>query len=265
MRWRYYLRIYRLLLVQHLKVKLHYRLDLVLGIFGLFFTNVAGVFVVWVMFRNIEEIKGWDYSEVIFTFGFTQLCMFPIQTFFDNIWELQKHLQQGSFINYYLRPLNPMFYYVSERLDLKGFGQLLIALMCLIYGAQGIELDWGVKTWGIFILLFFASSLVFIGVMLLACASGFWTMAPHYALGFTYRLKNYAHYPMSIFSDFVQNIFSFILPIAFMAYYPMQILLKPDEVTLKVLVGFPIMSVGLCFLAIWVWQKGGRSYAGTGT
>ncbi len=46
------------------------------------------------------------------------------------------------------------------------------------------------------------------------------------------RFKDYAKYPVTIFSPVFRFIFTFLIPIAFIAYYPSLVILRPGEVPL---------------------------------
>ena len=63
---RFYLRIYRKVLVQDLKSKMSYRSDFIISLIGMLFTNISGFITFWILFQNFSSINGWGYYEMMF-------------------------------------------------------------------------------------------------------------------------------------------------------------------------------------------------------
>jgi ABC-2 type transport system permease protein len=79
-----------------------------------------------------------------------------------------------------------------------------------------------------------------------------------------WRLREYSPYPMSIFDGFFKVLFTYIIPIGFVAFYPSQIFLQPDSVSPAVYFS-PLVGIVFFIIASWVWTKGVNSYSGTGS
>ena len=79
-----------------------------------------------------------------------------------------------------------------------------------------------------------------------------------------FRFKDYAKYPASIFSGVFRIIFTFVIPIAFVAYYPSLVLLQPDNVPLLTWLS-PLIGLVFFFLSYAFWMLGVRKYDFTGS
>jgi ABC-2 type transport system permease protein len=55
-----------------------------------------------------------------------------------------------------------------------------------------------------------------------------------------------------------------IIPIGFVAFYPSQLFLRPEDVS-SLLYFSPFIGIGLFALAYWISTKGVNSYTGTGS
>jgi ABC-2 type transport system permease protein len=78
------------------------------------------------------------------------------------------------------------------------------------------------------------------------------------------RFRDYARYPITIFGGVFRVIFTFIIPIAFMAYYPsLEFLETKQPVFLTYFT--PIYGIIFFFISYKVWMKGAKSYSGTGS
>jgi ABC-2 type transport system permease protein len=58
--------------------------------------------------------------------------------------------------------------------------------------------------------------------------------------------------------------FRYVIPIGFVAYYPSQLFLRPEEVSPHVFFSL-IVGIGLFAIAYWIWTKGVNAYTGRGS
>jgi ABC-2 type transport system permease protein len=78
------------------------------------------------------------------------------------------------------------------------------------------------------------------------------------------KIRDFSPYPMTIFDGFFRFLFTYLVPIGFVAFYPAQLFLRPDEVPLLTYLS-PLMGIGFFALAYSVWSKGVNQYTGTGS
>ncbi len=260
----FYCRIYKKILVQDLKSKLSYRADFIISTIGILFTNVLGFVSFWIIYNNFPSIKGWSYHEMLFLYGFSLISLTPVQCFFDNQWNLRYCVYTGDFIKYCFRPINIFFYFISEVFDIKGIGQFLFGIGTLIYAWNILALPF---SFWILIKLFIAilsSSLFIIAIMNLAAASCFWLINSSYIMVTVNKFKDYGKYPVTIFNPIFQFLFTFIIPIAFIAYYPSLLFLHTNNIPALTWLA-PVLGIAFFYFSYLVWMKGARSYNGTGS
>jgi len=259
-----YIRLYVLITSQYVNARMQYRVDFIISSVGMAFTSVATVLVFWVLFRSIPDLVGWSFDQILFMYAFYLLSVVPLQLFFDHIWQLRFHVVEGTFIKYYLRPINIMFYYMSDMVDLKGWVKLALGLSMLIYASQRLGLSWTV--WRVFLLgvALFSSSMVAISILTLAACATFWIMGSFPVMDLAIKIRDFSPYPMTIFDGFFRFLFTYLIPIGFVAFYPSQLFLRPGEVPLLTYFS-PLVGMGSFALAYFVWSKGVNQYTGTGS
>lgn len=260
----FYLKIYCKILAQDLKSKMSYRADFIISVIGMIFTNIAGFAGFWILFRNFSSINGWGYYEILFLYGFSLVSLTPVQCFFDNNWSLRMYVYSGDFIKYCFRPINLFFYYQSEVFDIKGLGQLAFGIGTLIYSCVKLGLDFTPIMLLKMTVFLITASLVMIALQNAAAATCFWINNSFYVLDLVTRFKDYAKYPVTIFSPVFRFIFTFIMPIAFIAYYPSLVILRPDAVPLLSWLS-PLFGCLFFFLSYKFWMYGAMKYSGTGS
>jgi ABC-2 type transport system permease protein len=249
---------------QYIKARMQYRVDFFISSIGMFFSSLATLAVFWVLFTSITDLAGWSFMEMVFIYAFYMIAISPMQILFDHIWQIRFHVQQGTFLKYYFRPLNMMFYYMSEMFDIKGLTQLAVGIVLLIYSSIQLDILWSPARLILLIVALVSAALVQISITVLAGCAAFWVLDSYPVLGLAWKLREFAPYPMSIFDGAFRFAFTYILPIGFVAFYPSQIFLRPDQVSPLVYFS-PLIGVSLFGLTYWVWTLGVNSYSGTGS
>jgi ABC-2 type transport system permease protein len=261
---RFYADIYRKILVQDLKTKMSYRADFIISTIGMIMVNLSGFVTFLILFRNFPTINGWDYYHMLFLYGFSLVALTPVQCFFDNNWSLRQNVYTGDFIKYCFRPINTFFYYQSEVFDIKGLGQLAFGLVMLIYSWIKIGLGFTPLMLLKIIVFLITASLIMIAMQNAAAATCFWIQNSFYVLDLAFRFKDYAKYPITIFSPVFRFIFTFLMPIAFIAYYPSLVILRPDKVPILSWLS-PFIGIAFFWLSYKIWMHGAKNYSGTGS
>ena len=261
---RFYLRIYGKILAQDLKSKMSYRADYIISTIGMICTNIAGFISFWILFSRFPSINGWGYYEILFLYGFSLVSLTPVQCFFDNNWSLRQYVYSGDFIKYCFRPINLFFYFQSEVFDVKGLGQLAFGLGTLIFAWVKLGLGFSVLMILKMIVFLLTASLIMIALQNAAAATCFWIQNSFYVLDLVMRFKDYAKYPITIFNSVFRFIFTFVIPIAFIAYYPSLVILRPDAVPVLSWIS-PVIGLVFFWLSYRFWMFGALKYSGTGS
>lgn len=263
-RGKYYINLYRAIIKQNIKSKITFKVDFFISIISMLLGNLAEFCGIWIVFQNISSIGGWDYDEMLFLYGFTLIASSPNQIFFDNNWNLSTYLYTGDFIKFYFRPVNICFYYMSEIFNLSGVIQFIFGTILLIKAWISMNIAINLLIIIKIVILFFCASLFMIGLMLLAASSCFWTVNCETIITLIYKLKEYAKYPISIFNKTFRILFSFIIPIGFISYYPSISIIRGDKIDLIFLLTF-LFGIIFFVFSYKVWMCGVRKYSGTGS
>jgi len=157
-----------------------------------------------------------------------------------------------------------MFYYMSEMFDLKGLTQLALGIALLVYASIQLHIDWTLTRFALLLITLFSASLVQISIIVAASCAAFWVIDSYPVLGLAWKLREFSPYPMTIFDGAFRFAFTYLIPIGFVAFYPSQLFLRPEEVS-PLIYFSPIIGVGLFALAYWIWTQGVNSYTGTGS
>ena len=260
---RFYASIYLKIISQDFKSKMSYRADFFISTIGMILTNISGFIAFYIMFQNFETINGWNYYEMLFLYGFSLIALTPMQCLFDNNWNLRNYVYDGEFIKYCFRPINIFFYYISEVFDIKGLGQLLMGGITLVYAFNKLNLAFSCSTILLLFVAVFSASLFMIAIMNIAAASCFWIVKSGFVMVTMFKFTNYAKYPVSIYNSIFRFIFSFVIPIAFVAYFPSLVFLRPENIPILTFIS-PVLGIVYFYFSYRIWMKGAKTYSGTG-
>ena len=156
------------------------------------------------------------------------------------------------------------FKILKDMYQVKGLGQFAFGVLVLSYAWKNLSLGLSLIIIIKLIVSLITASLFMIAIMNIAAASCFWLINSGYIMVMAFRFKDYAKYPVSIFNSAFKLIFTFVIPIAFIAYYPSLIFLRPDEIPLLTWLS-PFIGILFFYLSYLIWMKGARSYSGTGS
>ena len=95
-----------------------------------------------------------------------------------------------------------------------------------------------------------------------------WIESAEFANGLTYGGRDFASYPLTVYSGLFRRLFGYSLGFAFVAYYPALILLgRPDPLHGPAWLGWcaPLVAGLAALAAAGVWRLGVRHYRSTGS
>ena len=259
-----YPRLYLLLCGKYIQARMQYKADFLISTAAMLAGNAAVVVSLFILFQTIPGLAGWSYPQVIFIYAFALLAQSPTQILFDNLWQVRNLVNQGTFIKYYFKPLPTLFYFLSDMVDLKGFGTLVFGIGALVWSAAELHLSWSLGQWAMFPVLVMSSSLIFASLLTIAASACFWVKDSFSIMAFVSSFRDHSRYPIGIFDSVVQFLFTWVVPIGFIAYYPSRYFLTGGPIDPTVW-GTPVFAMVLSWLALTVWNRGVRAWGGTGS
>lgn len=216
-----YLRLYKVLVSQFIKVIMQSKVDFLMGLLGFFFTQFAGIAFLYLVFKQIPTLDEWTFDQLIFIYGFAQIPRGIDHLFTDNIWLVAWRLVvNGEFDRYMLRPMNVFFQVISEKLQPDALGELLVGFILIGRSLRkGIVIVDGCHI-ALFIVSIFAGAIIYTSIKLFFASMSFWIKRSGPFLQVAYETSNFAKYPTEIYGRTIKFIITWIIPFAFVAYIP---------------------------------------------
>ena len=262
---KHYLRIYLFFLKSSFQLFMSHRFNFFMGAFANILWTVSQLITVNYLFTKIPSFQGWSLADLILLLSFGQVYVYVSAMIFDlNLNKLPDKIISGAFDRMLTKPINILF--------LSSFEQLSIATLIPMITTVTPLMLYGMINRSSFQLLdlFFATITLILGIITLyflsLAISGltfFFEDIQSIKEYVVMRTIDLARIPLSIFPQLIQSVLTFVIPTAFIAYYPAQIIRHQTDL-------FFIFFIQAFLLVIFyltaqiIWKAGLKKYSGIG-
>ena len=170
---------------------------------------------------RFQPINGWDFPELTFLYGLGLISHGIFVVFFINTWHIDHMVIDGAFDRLLLRPMNIFSELVASYVNFIGLIDCIPGIIIFIYGCHLVGFDW--TFFNIAKLLLVLLGGVFFGPRYSSVLGtvAFWTKRNASMVGFTLAmLERGTMYPLSIYPNVIQLLFTYLIPIGFISFYP---------------------------------------------
>ena len=215
------------LVAANLRGELQYRMNFLLMLLvGLAWDGTAFL-VIWVTLSNFHTIGGWTLGDLTFLYGLllfaggltTLIFSFSQQGIFEWL------VREGTFDRYLVRPLSPLLQLITLRTHVPILGSILGGATLLLIGGSHARIDWSPLLVGYLALSIGGSCLLQSAIYLVVDSLAFRLLSTGMLMGVIGDFGRYGNYPLKIYTGQVRFFLTFILPQAFMGYFPATVLL----------------------------------------
>lgn len=219
--------------------------------------------------QRVDGLGGWTLREVALLFGAVEVAFGLMDALFAGFdpRAFGERIRRGDFDRVLLRPLPPLLQVFASDLALRRFGKVAVGVAILTVAWPAVAWTPG-KLWFLGAVLA-GMVMYFGGLFVVGSTITFWTVESIEAVNvFTYGGQELVRYPMHIYGDWLRRAFTWLLPAAFLNYYPaLWLLERPDPFGLPGWLRFvaPLAGAALFALALAFWRLGVRHYRSTGT
>ncbi len=267
----HHLRLYFLLLSAQARSQGVYRLSFVLDALGSAFITLSEFAAFVLVLPRFGTLSGWTLGEVALLYGLAELAFVVMDLLFGGFDapNLSQHVRSGSFNTFLLRPAPLRLQVFASDFALRRVMRLVLAAGILAYGVTASEAVWTpdaalLLTGSVLGMVAFFGGLFVIGGTLT-----FWTVESVEAMNvLTYGGRTLISYPMDIYGQLLRKTFTYLLPAAFLSYFPvLHVLGRPLPDGLPTLAAYlsPLVGPLMLAAAFAFWRVGVRHYGGTGT
>ncbi|MFT3871879.1 MAG: ABC transporter permease [Nocardioides sp.] len=220
-----------------------------------------------IMFAHLDALGGFTFREVALLYGASSLGLGIADTLIGSVERVGEYVRTGRLDQMLTKPLPLLLQVCADNFTLRRLGRISQAVLVFSWAATFV--DWTPSRVLVALMMVLAGSAIFFALFVMFSCVQFWTTdASEFANAFTYGGATITQYPLTIFPRELTRSLTFLLPIAFVNWYPCLYLLgRSDPFGLPDWLQFcsPVAAVVLVLLALLVWRTGVRHYTSTGS
>ena len=249
--------------------QMQYRTSFLIGIFGQFLVTGIDFVAVWALFDRFGGLAGWTLAEVALFYGTAHMALSLadlLSTGFDHAGDL---IRWGTLDRVLLRPRTTVLQLLGYEFSLRRLGRFAQGALIFAWACANVEAVWTLPTVLLLCATVLGGACLFLGLFTLQGTLSIWTVQTvEMVNATTYGGVAAAQYPLSIYERWFRWFFTFLIPLACVAYFPLVTALgKTDPLGFPHWLGAVSWVVGPVFLAaaLVVWNWGVRHYTSTGS
>jgi ABC-2 type transport system permease protein len=260
---------YRRLASAYARSEMQYRVSFFLRMLGMFVVTIIDFAGIAVVLSRVPHLQGWTLYEVGLLYGMSAVCFSLAEMIAGALDFFDEFVQAGTFDRLMIRPLPLLMQAMTERFSLRRLGRAGQGAVVMAISLRALEVAW---TWDKALML--AVSLcsgiaIFFAIFVLSAVFCFWTVQGKEATHvFTYGGDFMSSYPLDLYRGWLRRFVTFVIPLAFVNYYPALYLLgRSDTLGLPPWTGLlaPLVAAVLGLIAWRAWATGVRHYQSTGS
>jgi ABC-2 type transport system permease protein len=260
--------LWRRLVGAQIRSQFQYRTSLALDFVGSGIISFVDFLAVLVIFHNVPRLNTWNVHEVAFLYGLSSVSFALTDMVIGHLDLFPQLIRTGNFDIVLVRPRSTLLQIFGSDFAVRRFAKAVQGGAVLGYAIWTLSVHWTVSR-VLFLLLSIPVGMVIFGsIWVIGACIAFWTTdGGEFTNAFTYGGTFLAQYPIDIYSAWLRRFLAYIVPLAFVCYFPALFILdKPDPLGLPRLLELasPAVALVAAVVAGGVWRFAVRHYRSAG-
>lgn len=250
---------------QYAKVRISYRGDFFISLATSFAATLFSLGFVYFLFRKSPLLAGWNFYEVLFLWGFTQIPYGLFNVISLNLYEFgNTYIIEGKFDRVLLRPVSSLFQVLFENFRIESLQEVVTGSFCMWWATGELGVRWSPAKFGMLAFYGICAGIIYVSIFLLLSTVSFWFEDRIGVHPPVWNVIAFGRYPLSIYSGAVQFFLCWIIPFGLASYYP-SVRMLGRTVTPEYIAYVPVVALVFLAIAVSVWNSGTRHYSSTGS
>lgn len=254
--------------LKSLQAQLEYPANFAMQVASIALIGFLGIPSLLLLTTAFPSIGGWDFYMLGFMAALRHMAGGIHQGLFFSFFNHRELVKNGEFDRMLVRPMHPLLQIMASSLNLSAIGEFLPGLVLFAITCPRVAIEWNLANITFLVVIVLCGAIIEWAVYLFFSAFDFWLEGVE---GLLYIpevfLESVLTYPAHIYNRALAFTITFVLPYAFMAYFPT---LHFFQIDVEMFPGFfvyltPIVAVAATAIAVAFWSFGLRHYQSTGT
>ena len=245
--------------------QMQYKASFFMSALAHFISTFVDIFAIWILFERFKIVRDWSFYELMPIYGIIHIGFAIAEAFARGFDTFDLIVKYGDFDRYLLRPLNTLFQIAASEVQLLRIGRFTQGLIILCIGCSKLNFHFLSLNTLVIILAVIGTASLFFGLFILQATFSFWTIESLELMNITtYGGVEAGQYPMNLYNKGFRLFFTFIIPLACVAYYPIAAILQKENIAFIAGVTAPIAGIFFLFICCLIWNLGVRHYNSVG-
>lgn len=184
-------------------------------------------FVLKAILDRVGLINGWSFPQLSFLIGLSFISHGFEDMFFLQNRYIEHRVLEGQFDQFLIRPLNVFFLFNTSNFNLVGLYDILPGIVILIYACGQLQFPLTFLNILWMLIITVAGTFIRAAQLILTGSLAFWTKKSRALEDTNLTLMDRTSvYPMTMYPKWFQIIFTFMMPLGFITFYPVRGLLN---------------------------------------
>lgn len=259
---------WRRLVGAQIRSQLQYRLSFTLDFVGSGLISFVDFLAVLVIFHNVPRLNTWTVGEVAFLYAVSAISFSLTDMLIGHLDQFPQLVRTGNFDIVLVRPRSSLLQIFGSDFAVRRFAKAVQGAAVLVYALEHVHVDWTVGRVAMLLLSIPCGMVIFGSIWVVGACIAFWTTdGGEFTNAFTYGGNFMAQYPIDIYSAWLRRFLAYIVPLAFVCYFPaLYVLGKDDPLGLPRFLDFasPAVAAAAVCVAGFVWRFAVRHYRSAG-
>jgi ABC-2 type transport system permease protein len=248
--------------------QLEFRVTYAVRMLGKVLSFGGGFAIIAILLNRFKTIGDWSTWEILFLYSMNIFSYSAGATFTMPFNNLSSRINRGMIDAILTKPVNPMLFYMCQNVSAGYTSNYVISIGIMALSLSKLQLAWNLPLVIHLVLSILGGTFIHAAALIASGVPAFWLVKATTVTDILYSdLARFVDYPLSIYSRFIQVLLTFVLPYAFINFYPAQVFLGKNDSLFVPMVSYltPVMGALCFFLAYRFWEFGLRAYQSTGS
>ena len=251
-------------LATHLKVDLEYRASFILTTIAQGLMMIVELFTINSLFNKFGLLDTYNIYELLLGFSIVWLGFSLSEMIFRGFDHFSELIIHGSFDILLIRPRNLYLQIFGSNICYEKISRVLVSLGLFIYSSTKIIKTFSFLKILTLFMIVFGCVTIFASIFIIGASFCFVTIQGLEVVNiFTDGSRQLNQYPMGIYKKIVRILFTFVIPLTIVNYYPIKYL--TGSTTNIIYVFLPLLSIIFLIVSILIFNLGIKKYNSTGS
>ena len=247
-----------------IKSIMEYKKDFMISIISQILSSVFAFITIIFLFDKFRNIDGYTFKEILICFVISYAGFALAECFFRGFDHFATILANGEFDRILVRPRNILLQIIGSKTELSKFGRagvgIIILIILLITTKELLRIDKIITI----LLMLFGTIIIYACMFILKAGITFFTTQSLELMNiFTDGGRDLAQYPLDIYHKAIKVFFTFVIPLAFVNYYPLLYVIGKSDNKLYSL--SPLLTILFIIPCYIIWKIGLKKYKSIGS